>query len=80
MKRIPNFGGLKYTARDLVDLGRCLDKYGKNYNICYGTDEVDHYFYPFVIRKFFLCSKLRVYVLDRFVKNIHRNSKGDWPN
>jgi len=40
IERIPNFAGMKFTSFNLVDLGRCGDKYGQNYNLCYSKDEV----------------------------------------
>lgn len=39
-ERIPNFSGMKFTSFDLVDLGRCADKFQDTLSLCYGKDEV----------------------------------------
>ena len=40
VSKIPSFAGMKFTSFDLVDLGRCIDKFGDKYHFCYGKDEV----------------------------------------
>ena len=39
-EKIPNFSGMKFTSYDLVDLGRCADKFSDTMSLCYGLDEV----------------------------------------
>lgn len=38
--RIPNFAGLKYTNSDVVQLKRCLDRFGAEFDILFGCDEL----------------------------------------
>ncbi|XP_078492745.1 N-acetylneuraminate lyase-like [Ciona intestinalis] len=38
-KRIPNFGGVKFSSGELPEFGRCCAKYGDQVALCYGKDE-----------------------------------------
>lgn len=38
--QIPSFAGLKYTNSDVVQLKRCLDRFGAEFDILFGCDEL----------------------------------------
>ncbi len=40
LRRVPNFAGIKFTAEDLHDYGRCVAAFGKHLSIAYGRDEM----------------------------------------
>ncbi|XP_043929799.1 N-acetylneuraminate lyase isoform X2 [Protopterus annectens] len=39
MGKVPTFQGLKYSSSDLLDFGRCVNKYKNSLSLLYGKDE-----------------------------------------